>query len=793
MRHAVRTLVKNPGFTSVVVLTLALGVGVNTAIFSVVNAVMLRPLPFAEPERLVRLWESNPEGGWPQFSHSHPNFLDWRTQQTRFEYLAAYSNAGFTMTSAQGAEVLSAAVVTSDFLPLLRVTPMLGRNFTPAEDRPGGETTVAILGHGFWQRRFGGSPSALGQTMSLNGTTYTVIGVLPPTFDWGDAPPDLMVPLVPNPARSRGDHRIAVIGRLKPGVTLEEAQAELAAIADRLAGQYPKSNGGWTARSASFYDWVVPQETRQSLLVLLGAVGLVLLIAWVNVANLLLARGAVRQKELSIRTALGAERSRIVRQLLTESLLLSLVAGTAGLALGVVTTRVLVAFAPESVPRLNEVSFDLNVLGFALAVSVLAAFVFGLVPALQASRPRPADALRDGVRAGTSRQRLRAALTIVEVAISVALLIGAGLLLRSFGQLQAVQPGFDIGPLMTMRATLPRTTYKTGEQMAAFYERLLAEARAQPGIVGVATSSGVPLTPGNTSTQVTLLHRQPQAGEQLAADWRLVSPGYFATMGIALRGRDFTPADRANTQLVTIISEEMARRYWGNEDPIGKPVIIGSFGEEPHTVIGVAGDVRSFGLDDEPGPMVYGSALAYGGWNPMNVVWRSAVDPQSHVPALREAVRRIDPSVGIFDIRSLPELLSDSFGPRRFNMYLLGVFAGVALLLAAIGLFGVMAYLVAQRTREIGVRVALGANRADILRLVLARGMVLTLGGAAIGLVAAMWLTRTMESLLFAISPNDPTTFIAVPAVLVLVALAASYVPVRRALQVDPTIALRAE
>jgi putative ABC transport system permease protein len=443
---------------------------------------------------------------------------------------------------------------------------------------------------------------------------------------------------------------------------------------------------------------------------------------------------------------------------------------------------------------LNEVSFDVNVLGFALAVSVLSAFVFGLVPALQVSRQRPAETLRDGARAGTSRQRLRAALTIVEVAISVALLIGAGLLLRSFGRLQAVQPGFDIGPLMTMRTTLPRATYKTSAQMSAFYERLLADARTQPGIVAVATSSGVPLTLGNTSTTVTLLHRQPKAGEQLAADWRLVSPGYFATMGIPLLGRDFTTADRANTQLVTIISEEMARRYWGNEDPIGKPVIIGSFDDEvPHTIIGVAGDVRSFGLDAEPAPMVYGSAIAYGGWNPMDVVWRSAVDPQSHVPALREAVRKIDPSIGIFNIRSLPELLSESFGPRRFNMYLLGIFAGVALLLAAIGLFGVMAYLVAQRTREIGVRVALGANRADILRLVLARGMLLTLGGAAIGLLGAVWLTRTMESLLFSISPNDPTTFIAVPTVLVVVAFAASYVPVRRALQVDPTIALRAE
>ena len=794
MRYAVRTLVKNPGFTIVAILTLALGVGANTAIFSVVNAVMLRPLPFAEPTQLVRLWESNPEGGWPQFAHSHPNFLDWRAQQTRFQHMAAYSPVSFTASSDQGAEIVRGLAVTVDFLPLLAVTPALGRHFTPEEDRPGGATNVAILGPGFWQRRFGSNPTALGQTLSLSGTTYTVIGVLPSSFDWSTPPPDVVVPLAPDPARNRGDHRLAVIGRLKPGVSREDAQAELVVIADRLAAQYPDSNRGWTVRSASFYDWVVPEETRRSLVVLLGAVGLVLLIACVNVANLLLARGAVRQREFSIRTALGAERSRIVRQLLIESLLLSLLAGAAGLALGVATTRLLVAFAPESVPRLNEVSFDFNVLAFGLGLSILAAFVFGMVPAIQVSKQRPAETLRDGARAGTGRQHLRSALTIVEVAISVALLIGAGLLLRSFARLQEVQPGFDINPIMTLRTTLPRTTYKTGEQMSAFYERLLADARTLPGITGVATSSGVPLTAGNTSSQLVLLHRPAQADEQLSADWRLVSPGYFATMGIPLRGRDFTLADRAKTQLVTIISEEMARRYWGEDDPLGKAVIIKSFGDEPHTVIGVAGNVRSFGLDDDPGPMVYASAIAYGGWNPMNLVWRSAVvDPQSYVPALREAVRRIDPSIPIYDVRSLPDLLSESFGPRRFNMYLLGVFAGVALLLAAIGLFGVMAYLVAQRTREIGVRVALGANRSDILRLVLARGLLLTLGGAAIGLIGALWLTQAMESLLFSVSRNDPTTFMVVPTLLVIVALVACYVPARRALNVDPAIALRVE
>ena len=628
-----------------------------------------------------------------------------------------------------------------------------------------------------------------------------MIGVLPASFEWGDV--DALVPLAPDPSRNRGDHRISVIGRLKDGVTIAEAHADLARIAAALAAQFPDSNRGWTVRLDSFYDWLIPEDTRQSLLVLLGAVGLVLLIACGNVANLLLARGAGRQKELSIRVALGAERWRIVRQLLTESLLLTLVAGAVGLVIGIAATRLLVAFGPDTVPRLEEVSFDLYVLGFAVALCLAAAFVVGTIPALQVSRQGPADTLREATRGnsvGVGRQRLRSGLAVAEVALSVALLIGAGLLLRSFARLQQVDAGFDVAPLMTLRATLPRATYPTADHNRAFYERVLADLEAQPGIASAAISSGVPLAGGNTSTSVVLLHRQPAAGEQPSADWRLVSPGYFETMGIPLRGRDFSAADRADTPPVTIISESMAFRYWPNEDPLGKTVVLRSFGEMPCTVIGVAGDVRSDGLDIDPAPMVYGSAVAYSGWNPMNVVWRAAsskggtaTDPSSFVPAVRDIVRRIDPGVPVYDVRSLTDLLSESFGPRRFNMYLLGVFAGAALLLAAVGLFGVMAYLVAQRTREIGVRLALGAERRDIFRLILGRGVGLAIAGAGVGIVGAFWLTRVMESLLFSVSATDPGTFVAVPLVLVLVAVVACYVPARRATRVDPVTALRAE
>ena len=803
VRYGLRALTKNPGFTTVAIITLALGMGATTAIFSVVNAVMVRPLPFADPDRLIRLWESNPSGGWPQFSHSHPNFLDWQAQQTTFEGLAGYTGTSFAAASDGGAEIVRGLAVTAGFLPLLGVQPVLGRNFTAEEDRPGAPTVV-LLGHGYWQRRFGASHTVLGETLPLNGRPYAIVGVLPPSFQWGTATVEVMVPLAPDPQRSRADHRIAVFGRVKPGITTDRALSDLVRITAGLAERYPDSNRNWTARLATFYDWIIPRETRESLMVLLGAVGLVMLIACANVASLLLARGAARQTELSVRIALGAARWRIFRQLLTESLLLAILAGGIGLLVGIATSRLLVAFGPDSVPRLDEVTFDRHVLAFAVVVSLLSAFMFGLIPALQVSRQRPAETLRDAARGasgGARRQRVRSALTIAEVALSVALLIGAGLLLRSFAQLRQVAPGFTIDGVMTLRVNLPNTTYPTSDHRRAFYERLLADVRSQPGLAAAATSSAVPLTGDNTSTGIVLQHRQPAAGEQLSADWRLVSPGYFETMGIPLRGRDFSSRDRPDTPGVAIISESMAQIYWPGEDPIGKTVVLGSFGEKPLTIIGIAGNVRSFGLDDDPAPMVYGSAVAYAGWNPMSLVWRAAAftgqpgpsSPTSRVPVIRDAVRRIDPGVPIYDARLLSDLLSDSFGPRRFNMYLLTVFASLALTLAAVGLFGVMAYLVSQRTREIGVRLALGANRRDIFRLILGRGVILAVVGAGIGVVGALWLSSVMQSLLFSVSATDPGTFAAVPILLILVAVLACYIPARRAMSVDPVTALRAE
>jgi putative ABC transport system permease protein len=803
IRYGARTLGRSPGFTAVAVLTLALGVGANTAIFTVVNAVVLRPLPFPQPERLIRVWESNPEKGWPQFSASHPTFLDWRARAQSFERLAAQTGTGFTRTSGGDAEIIRALAVTSDLLPTLGVNPVLGRNFRPEEDRPGGRTTVAIVTHRFWEQKLGSTPSAAGMTLTLDGRPYEVVGVLPKSFAWGPPTLDLLVPLAPDPARARRDHRLLVIGRLRPGVSLRQAQSEMDGIAAQIGKQYPESNGGWGIRMLTFYDWIVPAETRQSLLIFLGAVGLVLLIACGNVASLMLARTAARHKELSVRVALGAERSRIIRQLLVEAVLLSLVAGLPALFAAWLSTRWLTAAGPAAgVPRLDEVSMDVRVFIFALAVALAAGVLFGLLPALQASRPQVSDTLKEGGRGastGPGGHRLRSALVVGEVALSVALLIGAGLLVRSFLRVQRVQTGFRTDGLLTMRVNLPRTTYNNGAQSRAFYERLLPQLAALPGVQAVATSSGVPLTPGSTGTELLFPGRTLPAGTPSTADWRLVWPGYFHTMGIPLRGRDFEAHDAPPPQpdtappAVIIISEAFARRYWPNEDALGKTVVISSFGRAAQTIIGVAGDVRSFGLDVEAGPMVYASAMAYSGWNPMSLVIRSSGDPDSHVADLRSVIRQIDPQVPLYDVTVLTDALSTSLGARRFNMYLLGAFAVIALTLAGVGLFGVLAYLVSQRTRDIGIRLALGAGPADVFKLIVGQGMLLAVAGAALGVGGALAAARVIKSLLFSVEPRDPLTFFAVPLLLLAVALVACYLPARRALRVDPLVALRAE
>ena len=789
LRYALRSLRKSPGFTAIAALTLALGVGSTTAIFSVINAVMLRPLPFPEPDRLVRILENNVERGWSSFGVSHPNVLDWRSDAASFESMAAFQNAGFTWAANGEAEIVVGLQVTATFLPALGISPALGRNFLDEEDRPGGNTRVLLISDGLWKRAFGGDPSVIGRAITVNSQPYTIVGVLPASFRWG-ATTDMLAPLAPDPARNRADHRLVAIGRVKADATIERARTELETIAARLGQQFPESNKGWSVVVDSFYDWLIPETTRRSLLVLLGAVALVLLIACVNVVNLMLSRASGRQRELSIRTAMGASRARVVRQLLFEAALIALLAATIGMAFAFAATQLLVALGPESVPRLDELSIDGRVFAFAILVALTMMLMFASVPAIHAARQDPQDGLRaDGrsVTSGTGRRRIRAALTIGEVALSVALLIGAGLLMRSFARLQQVDPGFSPSGLMTARITLPASLYPNAAFRRAFYDRFLTDLRGRPGIEAAAIASGPPLTGDFTGGDVKLPSRSNE--EAGSAAWRLAGPGYFAALGIPVRGREFSDQDGVDIP-VAIISAALAAKYFPNEDPLGRQLIMRSFTEEPHTIIGVAGDVRTFGLDADAGFVFYGSATQYAGWNPMSLVWRS---PIASVDTVRASLRSIDPNVPIAAISSMESLIDRSMGPRRFNVYLLGAFAAVSLALAAIGLFGVIAYLVSQRTREIGVRLALGATRGEVFRLILARGLTLAVIGAVGGVGAALWLTRVMETLLFSVSRTDPATFVIVPLVLIVVAGLACYWPARRAMKVDPVVALRGD
>ena len=798
MRYGLRLIRKNPGFSAVVVLTLAVGIGANTAIFSVVNAVMLRSLPFKDPDRLVRLNESNPERGWPTFAVSHPNFLDWRERNQTFAAMAATSGVIASVGTPGQIEVVRGSAVTVDFLTVLGTSPLMGRNFLPEEDKPGGNTRVVILTYGSWQRRFGGDPDVVGKSLTINDNPFTVVGVLPESFGWGTASTvELLLPLAPDPQRSRGDHRLLVVGKLKEGVSQEQALAELNTIAAQLAEQFPDSNKGWLVSAQSFYDWMIPEEIRRSLLLFLGAVGFVLLIACTNVANLMLARATVRHKEISIRIALGAGRWRIGSQLLVEALSLALISGIAGLGVAWLAMKALKAMDAGDVPRLDELSMDWRVLGFSLLISLLTGALFGFAPAIHAARTNLNEMLKEGGRSvtgGRLRQRIRSVLVTVEVGLSVALLVSAGLLLRSFWRLQSVNPGFNPEHLLTMRVTLPRNRYPENFQAWGFYKRFMEEAGALPGVEFVAVTSGVPMGGGGgTAGEVRVEGRPAGDGSQSSADWRIVSPGYFRAMGIPLRGREFEDRDNNDAQQVTIISEEMARRYWPGEDPIGKSVMLLSFGNKPFTVVGVVGNVRAFSLESDSAPMAYVSTPFAASWNPMNLVIRTSGEPTAQVSAIRSTVGSIDPNIALYGITTAEQLLSNSLGSRRFTMFLLAVFAGVALLLACVGLFGVMAYLVSQRTHEIGVRLALGAQPGDVFRLVIGRGMALASAGSALGLGGAWAIGRLLETMLYQVKPTDPITLASAAVVLLAVALLACYVPARRAMKVDPMVALRYE
>ncbi len=801
VRFGVRMLVKSPTFTIVAVIALALGIGANTAIFSVINTVLLRPLPYKDPERLVMVWEDDSKHGYPRDTPAVANYMDWREQNQSFEAMAAMADQSFNLTGMGEPERIDGQRVSANLFSLMGVEPQLGRGFSPEEDQPGAGRVV-IISNGLWQRRFGGDRTIVGKTLDLNGESYQVVGVMPTQFQFPRREVDLWVPIAftPQQAANRGSHYLQVIARLKPGVAVQQAQADMSSIAARLQQQYPEQNTQLGAVVIPLHEQVTG-DMRPALLVLLGAVGFVLLIACANVANLLLARAAARQKEIAVRVALGASRLRLIRQFLTESILLAVIGGVLGLLLSFWGINLLKSFIPDTIAQARTITIDAKVLGFTLLVSLLTGLIFGLAPATQASKFNLNETLKEGGRdssAGSRGNRIRAMLVVAEVAVSLILLIGAGLLINSFLRLRNVDPGFRAENLLTMQVVLPKQKYSDQARRSAFYTELLRRVESLPGVKSAAVTTNLPLYRQGNSIGLSIEGRPDPIGQRPSVTTRVISQRYFSTMGIQLlQGREFGDQDRIDSPAVAVVSETMARRFWPGESPLGKRVTPSTpdtaAPEDWITVVGVVKDVHQFDLVADPKPQMYLSYVQAEFFEPRDLVVSTSVDPLSMTSAVRGAVWEIDKDQPVSNIRTMKEIVSESVARQRFSMLLLGIFAGLALVLAAVGIYGVMSYSVAQRTREIGLRMALGAQKWDVLRLVVGQGLKLVLIGIAIGLVAAFVLTRVMSSLLFGISATDPTTFIAISLVLISVAVLASFIPARRATKVDPMIALRYE
>jgi putative ABC transport system permease protein len=798
-------LLKKPGFTVVAILALALGIGANTAIFSVVNGVLLRPLPFEDPDRLVRIGEWSQQV--PGMSISYPNLQDWRAQQQVFTQIAATRFNSYNLTGTDEPERLQGRDVSANFFDVLGVKPALGRSFLPEEDHANSNRTC-ILSHGLWQRRFGADPAIIGKQLTLSGQSYTVVGVLPQSYRFG-TPTDVFVPIGLKEATdmlaSRDNHPgIYAYARLKPGVTFEQSVVEMKAIAQRLAQAYPKENANNSVTLIPLREYFVG-DIRTSLLILLGAVGFVLLIACANVANLLLARAASRTREIAIRTALGAGRLRIVRQLLTESVLLALMGAVVGLLLALWGIDVLRTASLEAIPSVAEIKLDTSVFLFTLAVSILTGVICGLAPALQTSKPDLNESLKEGGRTGTAgatRHRIRNVLVVSEVALSLILLIGSGLLVKSFLLLRETETGFNPDNLLTMQLS-----YSAGEgegmKVANFFKQVEERIKALPGAESVALSNGVPML-GSSETSFAIEGRPPaEPGKRPMTVLFVTTPDYLRTMGIRLlRGRFFTEQDTRSSPLVAVIDEDFARQQFPNEDPIGKFLEGNKELDIPHMeIIGVVSHVKNYGLDT-PGPV---QAELYYAWNQVpekflpdvggstSLLIRTSADPSALTAAVRREVQAIDPNQPVFNVNTMEQVLTDSLATQQLSMLLLSVFAGVALILAAVGIYGVLSYTVVQRTHEIGIRMALGARVTDVFKLVVGQAMMMVLLGIAIGLIGAFAITRVMASLLYGVSATDPLTFGLVSLLLATIALIACLIPARRATKVDPMVALRYE
>jgi len=794
LRFGVRMLLKHPGFTFIAILTLALGIGANTAIFSIVDAALLRPFPYQAPERLVILGEFVSGG-----SVSYPNFADWRAQNTVFEAIsAARGNESFNLTGAGEPERLQGRLVSAEFLSTLGIKPLVGRDFLPEEDRLGA-TPAVMLSYEFWQRRFAADPSIIGQQLTLNNQSYTVVGVTPENFQYGlEADVTVPIGLQAERFRARGaDPGVRpVVARLKPGVSVQQAGTELNLIAARLEQQYPESNKGRRVMIAPLHETFVG-NVRQPLLILLGAVGLVLLIACANVANLLLVRASARQKEMAVRVALGASRATIIRQLLTESILLAALGAALGTLLAYWGTSFIASQLPAGIPRLQEATVDARVLVFTLAVSLLTGLLFGLAPALQASRPNLAESLKEGERGSSGRRQwLRSVLVVSEVTLTLTLLVGAGLLMQSFRRVLAVDPGFKPQNLLMMQVSVNNPN---GRQIANFFEQLQQNVRNLPGVKSVAVSNGLPLGVANRPT--FFIEGRPDLENRPPTVRYTVSPDYFQTLGIELlKGRVFNAQDTRDSSRVVIINDVLARFAFPNEDPLGKRLRM-SRDSPGLEIVGVVRHVEQDSLDRQ----APAAAQFYTNFNQIsleglpnnvrriNVLVRTEVEPLSLVSAVRAQIAALNKDQAVFNVGTMEQTVAQSVAPRRFSMLLLTVFAVVALGLACLGIYGLMSYTIAQSMREIGVRMALGAQARDVLKLVIGQGMMLALIGVALGLVASLALTRTIKNLLFGVSATDPVTFAAIALLLVLVALLACFVPARRATKVDPLVALRYE
>lgn len=804
IRYGVRGLWKHPGFTAIVVITLALGIGASTAIFSVVDSVLLRRLPYRTAERIVAIQEFGKEGKRGQITSA--NFLDWRAQNTVFEQLAAIKTTTANLALSDQAERIDLAQTNANFFDVFGITPQYGRLFIPADEQAGHENVV-VVSHSLWQRRFAGDPALVGKPISLDGTNYTVIGIAPPDFRYPDKtelwlPPLRLVPeLFPGQdvTQTRRMGYLAAVALLKPGVSLQQAAGEMETITARLRQQYPDSNNVRFNRVVSLHEHLVG-DTNKLLWLLLGAVTFVLLIGCANVANLLLASGASRHKEMAIRTALGASRWRVIRQLFTESTMLALTGGAVGLLVAFWGLAAITKLLPADFPRLNEIHIDLRILAFTFAASVLTGILFGLVPALQISRTDVQEAIKETGRgtAGSRRQsRFRQALIVAEVALSVVLLAGAGLLFRSFLQLQSVNTGFSPEQVLTARLTPAGPNYRENPDFAKFYNQVLEKLSAVPGVQDAGLINTLPLDKGPTSgfrvegRPITTPDKWP------SVNYRVVSADYFSAMSIpVLQGRAYTERDGENAPRVMIVNQKLARDTFPGEDPIGKRITFGNVNSNQQPVwweiVGVVANTRSLELREEPAQELYFSVLQ-DFWPNLSIVVRSSVEPSSLSGSLRQIVNQVDKSVPVSSVKTMDHVVSESITQPRFNLFLLGLFGAVAMLLSAAGIYGVTAYTVTQRTHEVGIRLALGAQVSDVLKMILGQGMAVIGIGVVLGLVAAFALMRLLRSLLFGVGENDPLTFVAITLVLLLVALIACYIPARRATKVDPLVALRYE